>query len=242
VTRASIAEAGRLKFAHARPSGETPRPAPALAEALRAEGHETRMVHRFPVEGWDDLMADAFAQTIALSGGALLLSPTPAMTLIDIDGTLPPRQLAHGAVPAIAEALRRLDIGGSIGIDFPSLADKEDRRAVDHALAAALADWPHERTAMNGFGFVQLVARLERPSILQRAAHDRAGAAARLLLRRAEGVADPGAILLVSHPAVKAKLTDEWLAELARRTGREIRVEADPALALEAGFAQAVTS
>jgi len=63
-----------------------------------------------------------------------------------------------------------------------------------------------------------------------------------ILLRRAEGVADPGAILLVCHPAMKASLSDDWLAELARRTGREIRIEADPALALEAGFAQAVTS
>ncbi len=32
----------------------------------------------------------------------------------------------------------------------------------------------------------------------------------------------------------------EWLDELGKRTGREIRVQADPALAPEAGFAQAI--
>ena len=37
---------------------------------------------------------------------------------------------------------------------------------------------------------------------------------------------------------LKAKLKDEWLAELARRTGREVRIETDPGLAIEAAHAQ----
>lgn len=239
VTRAAIGEAGRTKLAQARPTTEAPR-APTLAEALTLEGHTARVVRRFPVEGWDDLLDEAFTREIAFDGGSLLLSPTPAMTLIDVDGHLPPARLALAAVPAIAAALRRFDIGGSVGIDFPTLEAKADRRAVDEALDEALAPWPHEHTAMNGFGFVQLVARLSRPSLLQRAARNRTGMAARRLLRRAEGVTEPGALLLTCHPAIRAKLKEDWLAELARRTGREIRVESDPALALEAGFAQAV--
>lgn len=260
ITRAAIAEAGRLKRAQSRPSEDAPRPAPTLAENLRAQGHPVRIVRRFPALGrsvsdgsvsdwpasdwpasdWEELVADAFAREIAFDGGSLLLAPTPAMTLVDIDGVLDPKSLALAAVAAIAATLRRLDIGGSIGIDFPTLPAKADRRAVDVALDAALAGWPHERTAMNGFGFVQLVARLERPSILQRVTSSRVSAAARLLLRRGEGVAEPGAILLTAHPALRARVKPEWEVELARRTGREIRWHSDPALAPEAGFAQAV--
>lgn len=240
VTRAAVSETGRLKRAHARPTQEAPRPAPTLSEQLRAEGHEFRNLRRFPVEGWDELFAEAWDGSIEFDGGSLSISTTPAMTVIDVDGTLIPRLLALAAVPAIAGAIRRFDLAGSIGVDFPSLADKSDRRAVDEALGQALQGWQHERTAMNGFGFVQLVSRLQRASLIQRIAHDRAGAAARLLLRRAEGVEDAGAILLTSHPSVHASVSPQWEAELARRTGRNLRWQDDPGLALDCAFAQAV--
>jgi len=242
IVRAALAETGRFKLARARPADRAPRPAPTLAERLRGEGGAVRLVRAFPDAGWDELWADAFTGALEFPGGSLVVSPTPAMTVIDIDGALPPRALALAAVPALAGAIRRMDLAGSIAIDFPSLDDKADRRAVDAALAGALAGWPHERTAMNGFGLVQLVARLERPSLLHRLAHDRAGAAARLLLRRSGRVADAGALLVTAHPDTLAAITPAWRDELARRTGRTPRWQADPALALEAGFAQAVQS
>ena len=235
VTRAAMAERGRLKRAQARPTQEAPGPAPSLAEELGA-----RIVRRFPAGLWEDVLADASSGEATFPGGALTITPTPAMTMVDIDGTLPLRDLALASVEPLAAALARLDLAGSIGIDFPSLSDKNDRKQVDSALELALGDWPHERTSMNGFGFVQLVARLTRPSLLHLCARDPAGAAARLLLRQAELVDAPGALLLTCHPAVEAALRPEWMADLAKRTGRELRIVTQPALALTGAFAQAV--
>ncbi len=237
VIRSPIAERGRLKLAHARPTNTAVRPAPSVLDRL---GTDAKLVRRFPVDGWDELFAEAWEQEISFSGGSLAFATTPAMLLVDVDGDLPAHALALAAVAPLAEALRRFDCGGSIGIDFPTLQHRDHRKAVDDALAKALKHWPHERTAMNGFGFVHLVARLKRPSLLNLITISRVGAAARLLLRRAEAVTEPGALLLTAHPGVRAKLKDEWLAELARRTGREIRLESDPKLAISGGFAQGI--
>ncbi len=240
IEREAIAERGRLKRAQAVKTEQPFNLAPSLAESLRNEGYEVHIVRRFPDDAnWDELFSEAWTGEVAFYGGSLLFSDTPAMTLIDVDG-YPVEAICSNAVPALVQALRRFDIGGNIGIDFPTLSDKGDRRTVDTKLDEQLAGWPHERTAMNGFGFVQIIARLARASVLRLISLDRSGAAARLLLRRAEGVTDPGAILLSCHPAGASRLTSDWLAELTRRTGREVRVAPDPGLALEAGFAQAV--
>ena len=240
VTRPALAERGRRKLARARPSDAPPRPAPALADQLRDEGHAVQVARAFPAGEWDELIAEAFAGELAFPGGALQFSPTPAMLLVDVDGALAPPALALAAVAPLAAAIQRFDLSGAVGIDFPTLADKPARRAVDVALGEALADWPHERTAMNGFGFVQLVARLARPSLLHRAAFQPAATAARLVLRRAERLEGAGAIELSGHPAIEPHLNAQFLAELSRRTGREVRWRVDHALALEAPHAQLV--
>jgi hypothetical protein len=236
ITREPMAERGRLKRAQGRYFGDDRPYTPPVSVFTTGT-----LVRRFPSGLWEDVWSLASEQEMQFEGGSLVFSVTPAMTLIDIDGFGSAKELSLAAVPAIAEAVRWLDLGGSVGIDFPTIESKSDRKAVDAALADALEGWSHERTAMNGFGFVQLVARLDEPPLLHRLHHSRSAACARILLRRAEMVEGPGVLLLKSHPAVTGQITEEWLIELRQRTGRDVRVESDPTLALEGGFAQAVS-
>ncbi|MGB3796942.1 MAG: ribonuclease, partial [Alteraurantiacibacter sp.] len=240
VVRPALAEAGRAKHAQARPADAPPRPAPTLAEGLASAGHAVRHVRAFPDGDWDELVGEATDGRADFTGGSLHFACTPAMTVCDVDGDLPPRELALAAAKAIGDAVKRMDLRGNLGIDFPTLPAKTDRREIDTALADNLARWPHERTAMNGFGFVQIVARLERPSLLQRATYHRAAFAARQLLRRAERLEGAGVMELSAHPAVIEQLTDTWLDELRRRTGKELATRPDPGLAIQAPHAQIV--
>ena len=236
ITRTALNGPGRFKRAQGRLS-EAPLTQPSLAERLGA-----KVVRRFPVDGWDELIDEALAGKIAFPGGALLFAPTPAMTTVDVDGSLSPRALAFAAVPEVARALSRLDLGGSVAVDFPTLQDKADRRAVDEALGEALAGLPHERTAMNGFGLVQIVARLERPSLLHLAAWQRPGMIWRRLLRRAEALDGAGPIELAIHPSLERTIESDHLAELERRMGSGVRVRKVAALAPEAPQAQRVAN
>ncbi|MBX7483135.1 ribonuclease E/G [Qipengyuania qiaonensis] len=233
LTRAAMTERGRFKLGAARSVESAGR----IAANPFADGAPLRQL---PAGAWDDIWQTASSGAVEFAGGSLLFATTPAMTLIDIDGELSPRELALAAVPEISRWLPLFDLGGSIGVDFPTLQTKADRKAVDEALDDALADFPHERTAMNGFGFVQIVARLEGPSLLHRFATSRVGMAARMALHRAEMVEGPGVTQLTVHPALKARLKPEWLAELERRTARPVRILADPGLAIEAATAQIV--
>ena len=239
IWRAPIAERGRFKRAHGRylPKDE------AIAASPGTPFSAGKPVRQFPAGLWEDVWHSASTGVVEFAGGEILCSVTPAMTVIDIDGDLPPRELALAAIHAIALSLKVNDLGGNIGIDFPTIEAKADRKAVDAALGEALGDWPHERTSMNGFGFVQLVARLEGPSLLHRFAASRTGMCARYAVRVAEQAGGSGPVLeLRVHPALKAKLKPAWVEELARRSGKQVRIETDPGLALEAPSAQVVSA
>jgi hypothetical protein len=188
---------------------------------------------------WDDLIEEARSGIVRFSGGELRLSVTPAMTLIDVDGTLPAKELAIAGAETAARAILRLDIGGSVGIDLPTIAGKAGRQAIGEAIDAILPK-PFERTAMNGFGFVQIVRPRRRASLLELAG-DRAPFEARDLLRRT-GREPAGAKRIVSHPAVTAVLeaNPAWLADLGRQVGGAIGLRADAALPMSGGYAEQV--
>ena len=192
--------------------------------------------HRDELEdaGWSDLLDEARSGIIRFPGGELRVSPTPAMTLIDVDGTLAPADLSIVGARAAALAIRRHGIGGSIGVDLPTIGGKAARQAAAEAVDAALSQ-PFERTAVNGFGFLQIVRPRLHASLFELAA-DRAAFEARALLRRA--ARDVGAIRIAAHPAVIAALNPTWLEQLSRQVGGTVTLREDAALAMSAGHAE----
>ena len=187
--------------------------------------------------GWWDLIDEARSGVIRFAGGELRVSPSPAMTLIDVDGQLPAEQLAVAGARAAARAIRRHGIGGSIGIDLPTVAGKAQRQSIAEAVDDILPQ-PFERTAVNGFGFLQIVRPRRQASMFELAA-DRAAFEARAVLRAA-AFSGAGSRRLVAHPAVVAVLEarPEWLDALARQIGGAVALRADPSLTISAGHVE----
>ena len=225
VVREALGGTENWKRGLARRTEEEPRPAPPLAEGT--PGH---------VDGWDEVLDEARSGIVSFDGGELRIEPTAAMTMIDVDGWLVPDKLAQMGAWAAARAIRRLDIGGPTGIDFPTLKGREARQQVDSVLAEYLPA-PAERTAMNGFGFVQVVRPRSRASLIDLAA-DRPAFEARALLRRAG--TEIGATRLAAHPSVVRVLEGQqgWLDRLARQVGGEVTLRSDASLAMSAGHAE----
>jgi hypothetical protein len=150
------------------------------------------------------------------------------MTVIDIDGPGDPAALAEAAAVAVAAAVRRFDLQGSIGVDFPRLEGKAPRTRLGELLDAHLPA-PFERTAVNGFGFVQIVRPRLRPSFVE--AVRAPGFAALELLRRAARGA-PGNRTLVAPPAIIAWLEARpaLLATLGGSVGGVVGLQPDASL------------
>lgn len=235
IVRAAIPEAGRAKLAKAMPAEPGARASSGadLLARITATGHPVRRLQAHEPDlleaaGWSEILEEAMTGEIAFRGGVLRMTPTPAMTLFDVDGQPPLDALAIAAAGAVGQAILRHDIGGSIGIDFPTLEGKAARQAVAAAIDAALP-LPFERTAMNGFGFLQIVRRRFRASLPELLRADPAGAEARALLRAIERTPPP----VRANHRVSRRVRD-WLAAhpalieaLARRTGVQPVFEAD---------------
>ncbi|HYW16154.1 MAG TPA: ribonuclease [Allosphingosinicella sp.] len=233
IVREPIAEPGASKFAKGRITDAEEKEGPSLAERIGNPVPIGRLgPDLFEQSGWSELIDEALGSEIDFPGGELRMSLTPAMTLFDVDGFLPPVELAIAGAEAAASAIRRLDIGGSIGIDLPTMPSREDRLKAVAALDAVLPQ-PFERTAVNGFGFLQVIRRRERRSLPELVQWDEAGAAARGLLRRAERDSGIGGRELVASPDVIGRLRSnpDWLDLLARRLGAAIALREDARLA-----------
>lgn len=204
------------------------RPAPDLAQRLAAAGHDVRPVSAFGDDalaeaGWDAVVEEALTGRIDFPGGRLLAAMTPAMLVIDVDGDGDLSRLAEGAAHAVAAMVRRHGIGGPVVVDFPSVQGKAQRIAVDTILAEQLPA-PFEKTAINGFGLVQIIRPRRQLSLFEQVRQP--GFAALELLRRASRLV--GAVTITAAPR-----TIDWLAarpqlidDAARRCGGRVALVA----------------
>lgn len=172
--------------------------------------------------GWDAVVEEAVTGVVDFPGGRLLMAPTPAMLVIDVDGAGDAGRLAEAAARAVAATIRRHAIGGPVVVDFPSLGGRAARSAVDALLAQTLPQ-PFEKTAMNGFGLVQIIRPRGRLSLLEEAR--RPGFAALELLRRAMRLT--GAVTIIGPPHVHDWLSvrPPLIAALARIIGGRVALQ-----------------
>lgn len=246
VTREAMPEPGKTKRAVARATDQAPRAAPSLHDriaesgvpVIRSSAHDA--ADRFEEAGWSELLDEAATGEISFPGGALRVSLTPAMTLIDIDGASGDAYpLALAGIGAAGRAIVRMDITGSIGIDLPTLADRVQRLALAEAFDAIVAQ-PFERTAVNGFGFLQLVRRRVRPSLAELMRYRPVESASLALLRRAERAHGIGPARLVVAPSVAAWIESRpaLVEQLSQRLGRNVAIGVSESEGLDGGYVE----
>jgi ribonuclease G len=121
IVREPISEPGHPKFAKGRITDAEEREGPSLAERigspspLRPLGPDL-----FDEAGWSELIDEALGEAIDFPGGELRMSLTPGHDPVRRRRLPAAAELALAGAEAAALAIRRLDIGGSIGIDLPT--------------------------------------------------------------------------------------------------------------------------
>ncbi len=207
----------------------------------------TRVVH--DPTGFDDALEASIealgVSPVPLPGGGLMhVHPTPALTAIDLDagaataarGAKAAAQAAlnRAVLPELARQIRLRNLGGAIVVDLAGLPARR-RAALGPALAAALAEDPL-RPRFLGFtalGLAEILRPRVHPPLHEVLAGPHAAGLAALRRIAAEVAAVPAVMPgLRAAPAIVAALREDPVAltDLARRTGRPLRLEADPRL------------
>ncbi|MPT48526.1 MAG: ribonuclease [Sphingobium sp.] len=250
IRREALGEAGldgerrdKLALARAAGPGVKPHAGPSLLQRIRETGipvlpcpaHEE---DHFEDHGWSELLDSAMRGEVGTEAAALRIFPTPAMVLIDVDGSLPPAQLGPKGAKLAAQAIRAMNLTGSIGIDLPTMNNK-DERVVAAAQIDKVLEQPFERTAVNGFGFVQIIRKRERASLIELLRDDPVRTAAMALLRQAERFngahgTGGGAVTLTASPAVVDLLrkNEGWTSLLEKRRGGSVTLNVDSKMAI----------
>jgi ribonuclease G len=254
LVRTAIPEPGRWKRAQYRPSQKSSSEAsifptgltsiictgPIEADQLYGLFGDQCPSVEIDAEAIEDAQLDLWCERaiigeFVIDGGLLSVERTRAMTMIDIDGIKDTRSVNLAAARTIPWLLRFLGIGGQVGIDFLATANKAERAEIDQEFSKAAAGLEsHERTAMNGFGFVQIVLPRPGSNVIEQLCGTNLKLAsdetkALLLLRAASRSIGHGKRRLAAPPAIIDRL-NSWPAQLAAlrsSLGAEIELVSD---------------
>jgi hypothetical protein len=210
-------------------------------------------------EAPDDAVREVFetleSAEVALPGGArLTVTPTPALTAIDIDaggasGARLPKGQAQRALnrrllPEIARQIRLRNLGGAILVDPAGLSVK-DRAGLAADLAEALNADPLQPRLLgfSALGLAEILRPRVHPPLHEVLTGDHAESLTALaaLCRAWETAPAHGRHTLIASPAIAARIAADRVAvtEFRERVGQLPRIIADPALApipLSAGW------
>jgi len=174
--------------------------------------------------GWYGLLEHAEQGQFPFSDGQLIIDQSAAMTVIDIDGDADNLGLSKAAAKACADVIALWDLQGMIGIDFPALEKRADRHLITEIFDEHMTK-PCERTSINGFGFMQVVMKSQRSSILSLLSQSPSINAALQILRRAEFEIFQSSktstyMQIIAHEKIISLfLQYGWLDILVKRTG-----------------------
>lgn len=232
IAREALPEPGLIKRPEARLSDAPPRDADACWNARFA-----------PAPAADTSVALDIALTGQSVAGDAIISfqRTKAGLVFDVDGIGDALSLNIAAAQEIARLLRLYQVGGMTMIDFIATDSKAARIAIGDAIdAASAADArAFERTAVNGFGLMQIVRPRPRPSVLDHLFGTRIASLsdetqALWLIRSAARSTGFGPRTITALPKVATLLDGPTLApalaDASRQTGAAITVIADPAV------------
>jgi ribonuclease G len=239
VTREAIAEPGLIKRAEAkRAQDDDPHETPdTLWVAL-----VNNVAHASDTNGAiSDALSVAQSGTSIAGPAQISFQRTKAGLVFDVDGDGDPLAINLAAAADIARLLRLYQVGGMAMIDFVAVNSKPARLTIADAFdAASCADVrPFERSAVNGFGLMQIVRPRPRPSVLDQLFGTRIASLsdetqALWLLREAMGGTGIGPRTITATPGVASLITQpswaQYRAEIERSIGATLSVIADPVL------------
>ncbi len=236
VMREAISEPGRTKPPEIMLRNNLPDPLPQK-DAL--------WNNRLSLPGHKSLAASiASGFDVALAGQSIVgdvtvsFQRTKAGLVFDVDGIGNAFAINSVAATEIARLLRLFQIGAMVMVDFVSMEAKTQRTQIAEIFDAAstLDQRPFERTAINGYGMMQVVRARPRPSILDHLFGTRIAALsdetqAYWLLRAVAQSSGFGPRTVTARPVVAHLLQSgqwaQWRAEAIRLSGADMVVVAD---------------